>query len=198
MEQLIFKTVFLIGVVLQFVIRLRYNKVSRKSQLPVRASNPVEFIFSVWAFSGFYIIPFLYIFTPLFRCCNYGLPLGLSLPMSLFYPFGVWLFYKSHHDLGKYWWMGHEHSYNDELVTQGIFAWVRHPMYTGFFLIGIGNIFLLQNYFAGFSTLVGLIPLLFLHQPCEDRHLAKHFGEAFKHYRSFTGKFFPGRRKAGH
>ncbi len=197
MEKAIFKVVFVLGVVIQLFIRLRYLKVSRTAHIPRREHSIVDFIFVILSVSGFFIIPVIYVFTKWLDEFNYNLPLAVSIIFGLSYLFGILLFYKAHNDLGKYWWMGYELSYEKELVTDGIYAWIRHPMYAGLFLIGVGNIFILQNWIAGFTHIIVLVPIYFFHVPREERHLKEHFGDAYKYYKKYTGKIFPGRRKAG-
>lgn len=76
-----------------------------------------------------------------------------------------------------------------ELVTRGIYRWIRHPMYTALILIGLG---LLMNRFNLFSLLVfsGLVMVLIYKSRYEDLLLAtKHKGAV--RYQSETGRFFP-------
>ncbi|KKM11301.1 isoprenylcysteine carboxyl methyltransferase [Clostridiales bacterium PH28_bin88] len=82
------------------------------------------------------------------------------------------------------------HSGRGELVTEGIYKYIRHPQYTGFFLIIIS--FLVQ-----WPTLVTLImaPVLV----CMYRYLARKeeqqllelFGENYRQYMRTTNRFFP-------
>ncbi len=197
MERIFFYSFFGLGLVFQLLYRIKYFRVARKSDFPFRKMNFVDIIIVLWSVLGFYIIPVLHIATPVFEPLNFQLPLAVAVIFSMFYPAGVFLFYKSHSDLRKYWWMGYEISLDKELVSEGVYAWIRHPMYAGLFLIAVGTVFILQNWIAGFSSLIGFVPLYFFHIPAEDRHLAKHFGDAFSHYRTYTGKLFPGRRRPG-
>lgn len=76
-----------------------------------------------------------------------------------------------------------------ELVTRGIYQWIRHPMYTALILIGLG---LLIGSFNLFSLIVftGLVMVLLYKSRYEDHLLAnKHRGAA--KYQSETGRFFP-------
>lgn len=197
MERIIFSSVFVIGCILQLLIRLRYISVSRKSGALKRKLLFFDLFLVSLSVIGFYILPLISIGTPWLDAFNYRLPLVISIIFGTLYIFGLFIFYKAHTDLGKYWWMGYELSYEKELVTEGIYAWIRHPMYVGFFLIGCGNVFILHNWIAGFSHLVTFFPLYLYHVPREERHLKEQFGEAFSHYREYTGKVFPARRKAG-
>jgi protein-S-isoprenylcysteine O-methyltransferase Ste14 len=77
-----------------------------------------------------------------------------------------------------------------ELVTQGIYAWIRHPQYTGFMLITLGMI-------ADWATLPLLImwPLLlaiyYRLARREEADMEAEFGDAYRAYKARTGMFLP-------
>jgi len=76
------------------------------------------------------------------------------------------------------------------LVTTGVFAHVRHPMYLGIVLTYLG-------YVVGTSSLLTLIPwLLVVHlyvkmASYEERELEKRFGEKYVEYKKRVPKWIP-------
>jgi len=73
----------------------------------------------------------------------------------------------------------------DHLVTTGLFAAVRHPMYLGFTLWIVGWA-LFQGAVVGLAVgLVGIANIL-LWRHLEERHLEAHYGEAYRACRSRT------------
>ena len=65
----------------------------------------------------------------------YPVPLiGGALCLAL----GLWLFHRSHVDLGRNWSITLEVREKHQLITRGIYRWVRHPMYVSQALIGVG------------------------------------------------------------
>ena len=76
-----------------------------------------------------------------------------------------------------------------ELVTTGIYRWVRHPMYSALILIGIALFLGEANYFS-FLILIALSLLLFLKSRYEDALLAQRH-EAARKYQQQTGRFLP-------
>ncbi|KAG8977756.1 hypothetical protein FRB90_008715, partial [Tulasnella sp. 427] len=77
------------------------------------------------------------------------------------------------------------------LVTNGIYSWLRHPSYTGFYYWGLGTQLTLQNpiSFVGYS----IVMWNFFHQriPYEEKHLIKFFGSDYINYRKRVGTLIP-------
>ncbi|KAB2920961.1 MAG: isoprenylcysteine carboxylmethyltransferase family protein [Bacteroidetes bacterium] len=77
-----------------------------------------------------------------------------------------------------------------ELVTTGIYRYIRHPLYTTGFL-----------FFSGLGLLSGVWPMLLLSSAVlyllhrrtetEERFLLQRFGQRYEEYRATTGRFFP-------
>lgn len=76
-----------------------------------------------------------------------------------------------------------------ELVTRGIYRWVRHPMYSALILIGLGLLLSTFNYFS-LIFLPALVVLLVIKSRYEDALLAHRHKDA-KRYQEMTGRFFP-------
>lgn len=78
-----------------------------------------------------------------------------------------------------------------ELVTTGIYAYIRHPQYTGFMLVTLGMIF-------EWATIPLLImwPILFVIYyklaRKEERDMEKEFGVEYLKYKKKTSMFIPG------
>lgn len=72
------------------------------------------------------------------------------------------------------------------LVTTGLYAHLRHPRYTGYFLILDGWFFV--SGFVAFSLAAFLLLLVI---PIEERELKRRFGQAYVHYMKNVPAFFP-------
>ena len=79
---------------------------------------------------------------------------------------------------------------NKNLLTDGPFQYVRHPMYVSVFimLIGIGILFFSWSWFV---MLIALVPVWYLECRTEEKYLIKLFGEKYINYKKNTGMFFP-------
>ena len=78
----------------------------------------------------------------------------------------------------------------DKLVTEGVYAYVRHPQYSGIFLVTIG--FLLQ--WPSITTLIMWPILIFAYYRLamrEEREVEKQFGRAFREYKDHVPAFIP-------
>lgn len=76
-----------------------------------------------------------------------------------------------------------------ELVTKGIYKWIRHPMYTALILLGIA-LFLGKANFFSLAVLFALALLLLLKSQYEDALLAQRHGDAGT-YQKTTSRFLP-------
>lgn len=86
------------------------------------------------------------------------------------------------------------HRAHGQLVTGGVYAFARHPQYTGLFLVIVG--FLVQ-----WPTLLTVImaPMLVLAYArlsrSEERVMQKQFGDSYRHYATRIPMFFPSLEK---
>ncbi len=75
------------------------------------------------------------------------------------------------------------------LVTSGPYAFVRHPMYLGILLTGLGGILLYRTWTLVFIALTGIG--LVLRARREEQVLAAEFGQAWQDYCRKVPAFFP-------
>lgn len=83
---------------------------------------------------------------------------------------------------------------NGELVTTGVFSFVRHPMYAAWILLFAPGIALLFRSWLMLATaLVGYFSFKYLIKE-EDEYLTGKFGQAYLDYRSRVDGLFPIKR----
>ncbi len=68
------------------------------------------------------------------------------------------------------------------LITRGIYAWERHPMYLGFALIMLGLDIAFGSLSGGLATLLVFIPILIWRARLEEQALYHQFGIAWTDY----------------
>jgi protein-S-isoprenylcysteine O-methyltransferase Ste14 len=77
-----------------------------------------------------------------------------------------------------------------QLVTSGIYRYIRHPMYSSLLFLGFG-IFFKAPAFWGFIILLLVIISLALTAKAEEAEDIRYFGDAYKAYMDRTKKFIP-------
>jgi protein-S-isoprenylcysteine O-methyltransferase Ste14 len=104
----------------------------------------------------------------------------------------LWLFYRSHQDLGTNWSVSLELREDHRLITNGVYARVRHPMYTSLFCHAAAQGLLLANWIAGPAMLLPFT-LLFLARFTREEHMmCEKFGEEYARYAARTKRLVPG------
>ncbi|MBW2971649.1 isoprenylcysteine carboxylmethyltransferase family protein [Candidatus Woesearchaeota archaeon] len=77
------------------------------------------------------------------------------------------------------------------LVTDGIHSVLRHPMYTGLFLIMIGLCICFNSLFGIIASIVLLLPLGIYRMAVEEAALVKRFGKKYEEYMKTTKRVIP-------
>lgn len=192
MDPLLAKIVFVFGyVVANFVIRIPYIKAHQ--QLPIRSNRKSRLdtsLFLAVSVGGF-LLPLLYVFTPLFSFADYSIPLAVGVAGVVVLTVANWVFWKSHKDLGGNWSPTLEIREDHKLVTNGIYQRIRHPMYLSIWLLVIAQAMILPNYVAGFAGLLPFGILYFQRVGKEERMMMEEFGSEYEQYLQKTGRLFP-------
>jgi protein-S-isoprenylcysteine O-methyltransferase Ste14 len=96
----------------------------------------------------------------------------------------------SYRELGVYWEYPIDgKKKKQKLVTTGIYAKIRHPIYLSFYLMCLGLLFIIQDWILLFLFIVGGIGL-YLQALSEEKELIEAFPKEYKDYMKSTGRFF--------
>lgn len=105
---------------------------------------------------------------------------------------GVSLSVTARKTLGTNW--AHAFDYQikrrQELITSGVYRYIRHPIYTGLILSMIGAELLSQSYLV-FVILVFQPLVSYWQAKSEERLLSSHFGKTYRNYMKRTKMFIP-------
>jgi protein-S-isoprenylcysteine O-methyltransferase Ste14 len=178
-------------VVVASAVRVVYTARYRKTAHDRKLNTGLDALLSGLPALGMFIVPLIYALTPWLDFADYQLPLWAGWIGVAIFALGVWLLYRSHADLGRNWSPQLEILESHALVTDGVFGYIRHPMYTAHLLWGIGQVLLLQNWIAGFSMLVTFLPEYLYRPRVEERMMIGHFGDEYRAYMERTGRYFP-------
>lgn len=191
MSDFVYQFIFLLGWVSMWVIRLPYIRQSLKTEGTEYPSARLDKLLVVILFLGTTVIPLLYIFTPWLDFADYTLPLLISMLCVGILIFALVVLRRAHVDLGWNYSQDIEIKESHVLVTKGIYQYIRHPMYAAGFLMSISQIGLLQNWIAGFSGLIVMIPFYLLRVRKEEEMMFEKFGEDYQSYRNRTKRLIP-------
>ena len=187
----IFRLFYLAFVVGTFIIRWPHHKRNKRNQIIQDQKTGLEKGLLFGASLGMMFLPLLYVFTSLLGFADYSLPVWARMLGVLIMLSSLWLFYRSHNDLGRNWSPTLEVRQDHTLITAGIYKSIRHPMYTSIWLWVIAQPLLLLNYVAGLSGVVAFGLLYFLRIGKEEQMMIRQFGQQYKDYITQTNRLIP-------
>ena len=183
--------VWFAGLVAWYIIRYPFERRAKKVGVTKSLFGWRESGLLSLAFFGLWIVPLIYSLT--------GFPAALDRPLiPTIAILGVvalcgalLLFYRSHADLGKNWSISLQIRNEHRLVTTGIYRFIRHPMYSSFFLLAVAQLMLLPNWFAGATGLIGVGMLYAFRIRQEERMMMERFGAEYRDYIAHTARLIP-------
>lgn len=191
MNPWIAKGLVLAGTLAIIGIRAPHGRRSRMVKVATSNKTPLETGLLVLAWAGF-LVPLIWIASPAFSFAGYSLGTGPLVAGVLCLVAGLWLFYRSHADLGTNWSITLEIREQHRLITQGVYRRIRHPMYLALALYSIGQALVIPNWVAGPSNLVAFAILLALRLRAEERMMVQAFGDEYAAYSARTKCLIPG------
>jgi protein-S-isoprenylcysteine O-methyltransferase Ste14 len=179
------------GLVVWCIIRYPFERKAKKVRVTKSLFGRRELGLLGFAFVGLCIIPATYALI--------GFPKSLDRPViPPIAGLGVvtlwaalWLFYRSHVDLGRNWSISLEIRKEHRLVTTGVYRFIRHPMYSSFFLLALAQVLLVPNWLAGASGLLGVGVLYAFRVQQEERMMLEGFGTDYRSYMAHTKRLIP-------
>jgi len=181
----------LAGSIAMVAIRAPHGHRSMKVKVATSRKGRLEKVLLTIAWAGFFV-PILWMVTPWFRFADYPLhPVPFAAGL-LCLVVGLWLFRKSHADLGTNWSITLELRENHKLITSGVYRLVRHPMYMALGLYSIGQALALPNWVAGPSYLASFGVLFVFRLRHEERMMRDQFGKEYDDYAARTKRLIPG------
>jgi protein-S-isoprenylcysteine O-methyltransferase Ste14 len=185
------KIIFLLAIIGSAIIRYPHGRRSR--WLPVRVSERdlQDTGLVAIAVSGLVILPLTFIATGFPPCADYRFDATLGWVGTLTIVAALSLFYAAHDHLGRNFSPSLEIHREHSLVTSGVYARVRHPMYSALWLLAVGQALLLPNWIAGPAGLLGFGVLFFGRVGREERLMLVTFGSAYNAYMTRTKRVLP-------
>ena len=183
--------VFLIGFAVYVGIRQVFARRAKSSDKAIRRVDGLEKILLFLVFLGNLLLPILYLFTSWLAFADYRLPAAAHWAGTIVMVAALWLFWRSHADLGPNWSVSLELRKDHQVITHGVYRSIRHPMYASILLWGLAQGLLLDNWLAGWSALATFVPLYVLRAPREEAMMCEFFGQDYRDYMGRTGRLIP-------
>ena len=181
---------FIIALIAYLGIRGVYDRRTRSNEKTVIRADWRDRALLALVLLGSLLLPAGYLFTPWLSFADYPLP-ELAHWCGTVMAAALWLFWRSHADLGQNWPVTLEVRKGHQLVKRGVYHSIRHPMYASICLFGLGQGLLLDNWLAGWSALASFAPLYFVRTPREEQMMCEFFGRAYRDYMLETGRLLP-------
>lgn len=187
--------VFLAGFAVYIGIRAWFDRQARREEKALKLSDARERVLIFIVVVGSVLLPVIYLFTPLLAFADYRLPWFVPWFGAVVMIGGLWLFWRSHADLGVNWSITLELRKDHQLVKHGVYRSIRHPMYAAIWLFSLAQGLLLQNWLAGWSALVTFAALYAFRVRREEQMMCEKFGQQYVDYMRHTGRLIPRLRR---
>jgi protein-S-isoprenylcysteine O-methyltransferase Ste14 len=191
MPDWIFEAVYLAGIVVEMAIRAPLNRRRRQMKVVTSRLDGREALLLGLLFLGMFLLPLVYIFTPWLDFANYTLPAWARWAGVVLLIGAVGVFWQAHRDLGRNWSPTLELHEGHSLISHGIYAYIRHPMYASQWLWIIAQGMLLPNWIAGVGGALLFLPMYLVRVPIEEQMMLDQFGPQYRDYMARTGRVVP-------
>lgn len=192
----LFDALWLVGWALYlFGIYMPSARRFRRQRIVQEHSRPLDVILDFVTFIAWQLLPLAQIFTDWLDFADYRLPVWLSSVGGLGFAAALWIHRSAYRDLGANWSPKIDIRQDQTLVTGGIFARVRHPIYLGMWLWAGSQPLLIRNWIAGWAMLLTFTALYLIRMPREERMLLERFGDQYREYASRTPRLVPRRTR---
>ena len=192
-NHVVFRVILSMLYILFWFARLYYMRRGKASGERVSRTRPDRLriaLISSFGLAGA-VVGLLYVFAPQrTRWATLPTPtwsrwIGVALGVVAM-PLFIW----THHALGKNWSVDLVIKEEHTLITSGPYRWVRHPMYTSFFVQSLAFFLLSANWVIGLAGLATSV-LGASRVDKEEALMIEEFGDQYRAYMQRTGRFLP-------
>jgi protein-S-isoprenylcysteine O-methyltransferase Ste14 len=182
---------WVLGIIAWSVIRYPFERRAKRVRVVTDRRSAIEVFGLTAALVGMAFVPGVYVATGFPKFANYTAHVWAVVVGAICFAAAMWVFRRTHKELGRNWSISLQIREKHELISRGPYALVRHPMYTSFMLMAVGQAFLLANWIAGLAGLVGFAILFFLRVDKEERMMLEVFGPRYRDYMDKTKRLIP-------
>lgn len=186
-----FKIVYWVGIFIEMAIRAPLQKAWKAAAKTDQRVSQTERALLGILFLVMFFIPLIYSVTNWLDFADYQLPIWMGWLGVFLLACALFIFVRAHIDLKANWSPTLEIRQDHTLVTNGIYRFIRHPMYASQWLWVIAQILLLQNWLAGPLDLLFFIIFYTLRVQAEEKMMLDTFGDEYRVYMEKTGGVIP-------
>jgi protein-S-isoprenylcysteine O-methyltransferase Ste14 len=185
------KLVFVLAVLMFAAIRFPREYFGQKAPVARADRGWRERMRLTSATLGLGIIPMVFAVAGFARFADFGFRPFLAWIGAALFAVALWLFWSAHRALGQNFSSSLVVRQSHTLVTHGVYAHVRHPMYAGFWLWAAAQALLLQNWLIALCGFAGFGILFFGRIGQEERLMLETFGEQYDAFARRTKRLVP-------
>ncbi|MGB1258241.1 MAG: methyltransferase family protein [Thiolinea sp.] len=109
----------------------------------------------------------------------------------LLYIVGLVLVLVAQYQMGSAWRIGVDPTEPTDLITRGLFQYIRNPIYTGLFIGGIGLLLISPSVILLIGLLLGYVAVELFVRKVEEPYLRQQFGTDYQSWCRTTPRYFP-------
>jgi protein-S-isoprenylcysteine O-methyltransferase Ste14 len=187
----IFKIIYWVGIFVEIAIRAPLRKTWRTTAKTDRRDSMTEKVLLGLLSVVMIFLPLIYSVTNWLDFADYSLPPWMGWLGVFLLACALFVFTRAHMDLKSNWSPTLEIFTGHTLVTNGIYRFIRHPMYASQWLWVVAQLLLLQNWLAGPVDLIFFVPFYILRVQAEEKMMLDTFGDQYRQYMKKVGGVIP-------
>ena len=186
----IFKIIYFVELILITTVRSLGTAKYKGLKTEVNLSSTLDTILLALNGVGM-VVPIFYVFSTWLDFSDYSLPDWLSWIGVVLFAQAAVILHLTHQAMGRSWTPTLGLREDHKLVTDGIFKYIRHPMYAAHILWAIAQPLILTNWIAGFSFIIPQVMQYWFRVADEEKMMLEAFGEKYRTYMGRTGRIIP-------
>lgn len=173
------------------MIRAPYASKTKDNIITEQRRQKLEKFLLIAVAIGGSFLPTAYLLFGILSFSDYIAPFWVPYAGVVLMVIGLFFFWRSHADLGQNWSVTTELHDDQSLVTQGVYKYMRHPMYSAIFLMFMAQPFLVHNWIAGFGALLAFTAMYLFRIDYEEKMMLDRFGDDYRAYCAKSGRILP-------
>lgn len=182
--------VWIAGIIGMNIIRAPFARRTQDNKIVESQKTLMEKLLLTGVLVGM-LVPVIQLTSGVLSFANYSVGVWVTVAGTIVLAAGLWLFWRSHADLGRNWSVTLELREDHGLITSGVYKRVRHPMYSAIWLIVLAQPLLIHNWVVGFAGVFSFGLMYAIRTPREEAMMRKQFGVAYEDYCKKSGRLLP-------